>query len=61
MTGRKCVTKQLYAHTEVDHTSKVVIKPLQKYKIDKLSHEIMVHLITDGAVPLISVSVAGRR
>lgn len=61
MTGRTCVTKQLHARTEVDLTSKVVIKPLLKNKIDKLSHDIMVHLITDGAVPLVSVCVAGRR
>lgn len=46
--------------TQVDLTSNVVIKPLLKYKIDKLSHDIMVHLITAGAVPLVSVCVAWR-
>lgn len=51
----------MYVHTEVDLTSKGVIKPLLKYKIDKLSHDIMVHLITAGAVPLVSVCVAGGR
>lgn len=60
MTWRKWVTKELHAHKEVDLTSKVVIKPLLKCKIDQLSHDVTVHLITAGAVPLVSVCVAGR-
>lgn len=59
MQGAGNVTQQLNVHTEVDLTSKVV--NLLKSRIDKLSHDMMVHLITAGAVPLVFVYVAGRR